>query len=165
MTKKKLTEGAKTGKDKRLENLIPISKRSKEDALKIQQKGGRARAKQIKDRRVLADCAKSLLNNRCPKNIKDKILKIFPEMKEDKNITAGYALIMKLFQKAIEGDLDAFTILRDTSGETPKIINEHTGKDGEPLNTGNNIIIDSSKVSLDDKKDFVNNYRAKNNES
>lgn len=47
-----------------------------------------------------------------------KNIKAFPEL-QDKNISVLEAMTVKMIQKALKGDLQAFTMIRDTIGEKP----------------------------------------------
>ena len=83
-------------------------------------KGGRANAEQHKKRKALKDTLEILMN--MPVN-KGKVADIesirsFAEL-NGKNITVDQAIMIKLIQKALRGNLNAIMTIRDTVGEKP----------------------------------------------
>lgn len=78
-------------------NLIPASKRSKDEARKLGQKGG------IKSGEV----------RRMRKTLKEQLLLLLSEKDVQENIC------LSLIDKALEGDTKAFQVIRDTIGEKP----------------------------------------------
>lgn len=83
-------------------------------------KGGLAKREATKRRKALKDTLEILMN--MPVN-KGKVADIegirsFAEL-NGKNITVDQAIMIRLVQKALKGDLNAVTMLRDTIGEKP----------------------------------------------
>lgn len=92
------------------ENLKPLNTIGKDEAKKIRQKGQAAQIKAIKERKTL----------------KETLLLLLSEGKTQDNIT------LALIQKALNGDVKAFEVIRDTIGQKPvdevKAINTTTIK-------------------------------------
>jgi len=78
-------------------NLIPTNKRSKDEARKLGQKGGK----------------KSGEVRRMRKTLKEQLLLLLKEGDIQEN------LCLALIEKALDGDTKAFQIIRDTIGEKP----------------------------------------------
>ncbi len=78
-------------------NLIPANKRSKDEARKLGQKGGK----------------KSGEVRRMRKTLKEQLLLLLKEDDIQENIC------LALIEKALNGDTKAFQIIRDTIGEKP----------------------------------------------
>ncbi len=83
-------------------------------------KGGKANAEQHKKRKALKDTLEILMN--MPIN-KGKVADIegirsFAEL-NGKNITVDQAIMIRVVQKALKGDLNAVAMMRDTVGEKP----------------------------------------------
>lgn len=78
-------------------NLIPTNKRSKDEARKLGQKGGK----------------KSGEVRRMRKTLKEQLLLLLKEGDIQEN------LCLALIEKALNGDTKAFQIIRDTIGEKP----------------------------------------------
>ena len=83
-------------------------------------KGGKANAEQHKKRKALKDTLEILMN--MPIN-KGKVADIegirsFAEL-NGKNITVDQAIMIRVVQKALKGDLNAIAMMRDTVGEKP----------------------------------------------
>ena len=58
-------------------------------------------------------------------------IKSLAEIK-DKNLTVDQMILLKQAEKAIKGDLSSATFIRDTSGNKPKEIIEHSGEVNNP---------------------------------
>lgn len=87
------------------QNLIPLNKRSKEEQRKIQQSGGLANAKKIKEKKL----------------IKDTINEFLSAVNPATGNNFQVDLVMAQLNKAIiDGDTAAFNALRDTAGQKPK---------------------------------------------
>lgn len=102
------------------ENLIPMSERSKEEVRKIARKGGinsgKARAEKKRMKEIIDLVLKMPLNAGKSANIEQ--IHSFAEIK-GKNLSVEQAMIIQQMQKALKGDLQALTFLRDTSGQKP----------------------------------------------
>ena len=94
------------------QNLIPVTKRTKEEARKISSNGGKASGKARRNKAMLKDCINILLEK-----------KVIDE-ETGKKLTGAEQLSINLFQKALS-EVDtakaakAFEVLRDTSGQKP----------------------------------------------
>lgn len=93
------------------ENLIPQSKRTKEEQREIAKKGGRASGAARRRKKDLAQALQILLDKKYPQYDKSG--------KMTGKITGTEAISAKLFQKALNGDIRAFETLRDTVGQKP----------------------------------------------
>ena len=83
--------------NKGVENLIPCDKRSKEEARELGRKGGIA----------------SGIARRERKTLKDELIMLLDTDDNNKKISVA------LLKRALEGDISAFTTIRDTIGEKP----------------------------------------------
>lgn len=88
------------------DNLIPFneSSRSKEEVREINRRGGIASGEARRKKKMLKDCLEILLE----KEFKTK---------DGKIASGAETLAMTVFQKAQRGDLKAFELVRDTSGQ------------------------------------------------
>jgi hypothetical protein len=98
------------------ENLIPANKRTKEEARELGRKGGIASGKVRRERKTL----------------KEELILLLEEDENNKKISVA------LLKKALEGDIHAFTTIRDTIGEKP------TDKIEADVNSEVNICIELS---------------------
>lgn len=79
------------------DNLIPLNKRTKEEQRAITTAGGKASGE----------------SRRARKTLKEELLLLLSEGDTQKSVTVA------LLQKAMDGDVKAFEVLRDTIGEKP----------------------------------------------
>lgn len=79
------------------ENLIPTNKRSKDEARELGRKGGIASGKARRERKTL----------------KDELIMLLEDDDNNKKISVA------LLKRALDGDISAFTTIRDTIGEKP----------------------------------------------
>lgn len=93
-------------KNPQSENLIPLNRRSEEDARALRAKGGKAAGEAKRRKKLLKDAANDLL---------DEIIK---NAKGDEKL-GSEALIMAQFKKALQGDTKAAEYIRDTAGQKP----------------------------------------------
>lgn len=77
------------------QNLIPLNKRPKSEQREIAKKGGKARGKQRREQKTL----------------KEELLLLLSEGDTQKQIS------LAVIQKALKGDLKAFEVIRDTTGQ------------------------------------------------
>lgn len=105
------------------QNLKSFKDMCREDAAKIQSKGGKARAQKIKERKTLAELMKIALS--------------LPN--EETGETNEIAITNAMINKAIKGDVSAYQTIRDTIGEKPTDKQEITG-DVNVLPTTFNIL-------------------------
>ena len=85
-----------------MENLIPISKRSKNEARKLGKKGGLASGKVRKEKRLLKD-----------------ELEIIMETVNKEGITYQELISTALVKEALKGNIKAYEIIRNTLGQKP----------------------------------------------
>lgn len=97
-------------------NLIPVTKRTKEEARLISQKGGEAAAKTYARRKLLKEIAITLL----------------PMKNEATGEANDVSMVKAQIEKAIQdGDTQAFNALRDLVGEKPTDKQEIVGSNIE----------------------------------
>lgn len=84
--------------NKGIENLKPVTKRSKEEAREISKKGG-IRSGEVRRER---------------KKLKEELLLLLSEGDNNRRMS------LAIFERALNGDTKAFEVIRDTIGEKPK---------------------------------------------
>ena len=87
---------------------------TKENASEKGKAGGVASGKKRRDKKLLKDCLEILLERKIT-------------AKDGTVMTGAEAISAKVFQLALKGDLRAFEIIRDTTGQKPKeklVVNE-----------------------------------------
>lgn len=84
--------------NKGIENLKPVTKRSKEEAREISKKGG-IRSGEVRRER---------------KKLKEELLLLLSEGDNNRRMSIA------IFERALNGDTKAFEVIRDTIGEKPK---------------------------------------------
>ena len=77
------------------QNLKPLNTRTKSEQREIAKKGGKARAKKLKEQKTL----------------KEELLSLLAEGDTQKKIS------LALIQKALKGNVKAFEMIRDTTGQ------------------------------------------------
>lgn len=89
-------------------NLKPNTRenRTKEEQKQIAIKGGIASGKARREKKTLRQCLEILLE----KTLKDK---------KGIEMSGAEAVSLKVFEKALKGDIRAFEVLRDTAGQKP----------------------------------------------
>ena len=80
--------------------------KSGENAVKSGQKGGKASGEAKRKKKLLKECLNELLDKEW-------------ESKKFGKASGAEALSLTVFQKALNGDLKAFEIVRDTAGQKP----------------------------------------------
>lgn len=113
-------------------NLIPLNKRSKEDAKRIQTKGGFALQEKLNKERNM----KSMLDYLLAKDIKDK--------NTGNTVSTLEAISIGLVSRALKGDTRAYELIRDTIGQKPI--------DRQELN--GNIVATLEEPSIDKVKEL-----------
>ena len=88
------------------ENLIPFNELTEEEQRAIASKGGKASVESRRNKKLLRECLEELLN----KEITDR---------NGNKATGAEALATKLFQQAMQGNIKAFEVVRDTAGQKP----------------------------------------------
>lgn len=99
----------------KVENLKPFNQMSKEEAKKIQTKGGYARAEKERARKTMREQAELLLSLPLKdKAAKKKLKELGVELKEQDN---QMLIILQLWRRAAGGDLEATKLLMELMGE------------------------------------------------
>ena len=103
------------------ENLIPFtSEQSREEAKKNGKKGGIASGKAKREKKQFKETLESLLSMsmKAGKSADINSINSFAAIK-GKNISVQEAILIAMIQKALKGDTQAATYLRDTAGQKP----------------------------------------------
>lgn len=99
------------------ENLIPMSERTKEEVREIARKGGVNSGKARREKKKMREQAELLLS------LPLKDAKAREKLKKlgitNKQLDNQMAMIISMWQKALKGDVQAASWLRDICGETP----------------------------------------------
>ncbi len=98
---------------KREDNLLPI--RSEKEARSKGRKGGKASGEARRRKKTMRE-----------------LLEIAMERPQGDKTTAE-AITVALLEKALSGDVKAYEVVRDTLGENPKVKQEVSGPDGDPV--------------------------------
>jgi hypothetical protein len=102
-----------------LENLKKGKKfKSDERARIIGSKGGKQLGENNKKRKTMRELTRIMLDCKANERNKKIVEKEFPDL-NDEDLTNSAMLLAKVFSKASKGDIKAFEVLRDTSGQTP----------------------------------------------
>lgn len=88
------------------QNLNPFGTLTESEQRKISSKGGKASGEARRRKKLLRECLEELLE----REMTDK---------SGNTVSGAEALAVKLFKKAMDGDVKAFEVLRDTSGQKP----------------------------------------------
>lgn len=88
------------------QNLIPFNQLSESEQRAIRQKGGKKSGEVRKAKKLLKEELISLLTTKMPDN-------------DGKKETIQKKITLALIQKALNGDVKAFEVIRDTIGEKP----------------------------------------------
>lgn len=108
------------------QNLIPMHQTS-EEAKKNGRKGGIASGKARRERRLMRDTLNILLDTPIKKGKVDDLSKVKNLSKEQiakLNLTTGDLMLLKVVQKAVNGDPRAIEFIRDQVGERPVEVSE-----------------------------------------
>jgi hypothetical protein len=127
------------------ENLLTPEQRNltSEEASIMGRKGGIQKGINWKKKRSFAELGEALANCKPTQKLIDKAILLFPDVPQEE-INNKLIIAGRLLEKALKGDLNAIAMLRDTIGEKPIVKNEHTGRDGSPIDT--NILITQDKL-------------------
>lgn len=117
------------------ENLKPFNSLCREDAQKIRSKGGYARAAKIKERKTM----KAMLEMLLEKEITNA---------KGEKATTQEAITVSLIKQALQGNVKAFEIIRDTMGEKP---------DAPIINI--NQAVQVNKKDIDEAVNIINELR------
>lgn len=94
---------------------------TKEQLSEAGKKGGKASVEARRRRKELKETLEILLNmslDKRRKNVDIEKIQAFADLK-GKNVTVDEAMMIKLVQKALGGDLNSISMIRDTIGEKP----------------------------------------------
>ena len=94
---------------------------SPEEIREAGRKGGKASVEAKRRRKELKETLEILLNmslDKRRKNVDIAKIQAFADLK-GKNVTVDEAMMIKLVQKALSGDLNSISMIRDTIGEKP----------------------------------------------
>ncbi len=109
-------------------NLIPNSERSPEEVRENGRKGGIASGKARREKRNMQETLKLLLNLTMNDGeaTKPEDIKSLADVK-GANLTVDQAILLAQIKKAIKGDTQSASFIRDTSGNNPTNKVEHSG--------------------------------------
>lgn len=93
-------------------------------------RGGKASGEARRRKRMIKDNIELLLSLPIKNDNMKKQLKALGI--DDDEMTNQMAMTIAMWQKAIKGDVSAFNTLRDTIGEKPKEVVEHSGEINNP---------------------------------
>ncbi|GHU27573.1 hypothetical protein FACS1894152_4380 [Bacilli bacterium] len=128
-----------------IENLKPpINKRTTDEARRISQRGGKKSGESRNQKKLFKNIFETLFE----KQYKDQ---------DDNTITAKEIMALKIMKRAMDGDLRAFEIIRDTVGEKPvdRLANtDSEGNDLIPIISSRELLslMEKRKSTLDEKK-------------
>ena len=102
------------------QNLIPNTTLSKEEAEKLGRAGGIASGKARREKKNMQELAKIILNMSLQSGEVHSVEDIqnLSDIK-GKNLTVDQAILLKQVEKALKGDLQSASFIRDTSGQKP----------------------------------------------
>ena len=100
------------------ENLIPMNKRTKDEARKISKKGGTASGTARRKKKFLKDLTQILLN--APVGTSDARKLTSAGFSDDECINSS-KMLLAVFKQALKGNMRAAEFLRDMAGENPYI--------------------------------------------
>lgn len=116
------------------QNLQPIQKGqlSKEEAKARGSVGGKKSGEVRRQRKQFKESLEMLLQMRVPEKTANNLKKLLPKLK-DKDLNCQNAILVSLMKAAMNGNVKAVELIRDTIGEKPINISQITGADGSPL--------------------------------
>ena len=135
-----------------MDNLIPNSERSPKEVRENGRKGGIASGVARRRKRDLREACLAILDTEITTKTGDKM-------------TGSEAMVAKLFQQAINGNIKAFEVLRDTAGQKPvdkvvvadvdqsvidEVENMVTGATAADVDNMNDVTDDASPYARDD---------------
>ncbi len=105
------------------DNLIPQSKRTKEEQRKIAIKGGIASGKARRKKKLIREQLELLLSLPLKdENAKKKLKQLGIDAD---NLDNQMAMVISIWNKALKGDVQAFNSIRDSVGEKPSDVVEN----------------------------------------
>lgn len=126
------------------ENLQPIQKGqlSKEELKKRQSNGGKKSGEVRRQRKQFKESLEMLLQMRVPEKTANNLKTLLPKLK-DKDLNCQNAILAGLMKAAMNGNVKAVELIRDTIGEKPVEKVEITGN--EQIQNGLNKLNDLLK--------------------
>lgn len=104
----------------RVENLIPLNKRAKDEQRKIQKKGGIVNGQKRKRKLLLKEVCEDIMVRNCSVDVIEKIIKKYIPDIDGEDLTYNYALAISILNKAIsKGNAKCAEFIRDTMGQKP----------------------------------------------
>lgn len=102
------------------ENLIPANKRSLKEVRENASKGGIKSGEVRRQKKTMQEIAKYILSMSIQQGEKHSVEDIqnLAELK-GKNISVDEAILLKQVEKALKGDINSATFVRDTAGQKP----------------------------------------------
>ena len=102
------------------ENLIPANKRSLKEVRENASKGGIKSGEVRRQKKTMQEIAKYILSMSIQNGEKHSVEEIqnLAEVK-GKNISVDEAILLKQVEKALKGDINSATFVRDTAGQKP----------------------------------------------
>lgn len=110
-------------------NLKPI--RSTSEARRRGRNGGVKSGEARRAKKTLREAVLLLLHSKCTMEDVQAQMEALGLAKKD--MTNQMAMVVSMFNEAMQGNVQAFNSLRDTAGEKPANITELTGKDGKAV--------------------------------
>ena len=102
-------------------NLIPFSERTEEEQRDIRSKGGKASGKARRKKKFLRDMLYTALMMRL-KDLPDKLSKDARQLGFKEGDTVSDAIIGRLIERAMGGDMRAIRFIFDTMGESTDVL-------------------------------------------
>lgn len=102
------------------QNLIPKTELSKEEAKRLGKIGGIKSGEARRQKKTMQEIAKYILTMSLQNGEKHSVEEIqnLAEVK-GKNISVDEAILLKQVEKALKGDINSATFVRDTAGQKP----------------------------------------------
>ena len=129
-----------------MDNLIPNSERSPEEVRENGRKGGIASGVVRRRKKDLREACLAILETEITTKSGDKM-------------TGSEAMVAKLFQQAVKGNIKAFEVLRDTAGQKPvdKVVvadvDQSVINEVESIVAGATAAVTSADIDIDDVTD------------
>ena len=101
------------------EDLIPINKRTKEEAKEISRKGGINSGKSRRKKKAMKDIILSLGKEDAPPQVVAKLIQL-GMLEQGEVCSMDEALVLAQYGKALSGNTRAAQFVRDTAGQKPK---------------------------------------------
>lgn len=109
------------------QNLIPLNKRSQRERKEITTKGANASNKVQKEKKLLKQQFEMLMSLEIMDNkLKEQLLCLGIPQNET---TLQMALCVAITKQALQGNIKAFELIRDTLGQTPSAVIENEEKE------------------------------------